>query len=164
VCKVPDPSVPVKVSKPRQPPTRQPHRRSVKVLLPGIPGTAQPTLIRITQDGQAQGYWVHPAPSAWGMAYRLDKDGMLPGEDSGYDVLIENEQDASCTCPGHTYGGYRKHVDACGRSWERAGCRCPPWRTARPRASRCRSELDRRVPRVRCPRWASCGTLHEAPR
>jgi hypothetical protein len=29
-----------------------------------------------------------------------------------YDVLLENEQDGSCTCPGHTYHGYCRHLDA----------------------------------------------------
>jgi uncharacterized Zn finger protein len=29
-----------------------------------------------------------------------------------YDVLLENEQDASCTCPGGTYAGHCKHVAA----------------------------------------------------
>jgi hypothetical protein len=29
-----------------------------------------------------------------------------------YDVLLENEQDASCTCPGHERWGHCKHRDA----------------------------------------------------
>jgi hypothetical protein len=110
VCKVPNLSAAVKVSKPRKAPTRQPHRRSVKVIITAIP--EQPlTLIRIVQDDKPAHYWVEPLMSDWGLAYRLEKAGE-EGDDA-YDVLLENEQDGSCTCPGHTYHGYCRHVDAC---------------------------------------------------
>src|SRR5262249_6271716 len=94
--------------KPRKPPARRPHERSVKVITPPCPG--QPlTLIRIMQDDKPAHYWVSPLASDWGMAYRLEKPGH-EGDDV-YDVLLEVEGD-SCTCPGHTYGGYCRHVDA----------------------------------------------------
>jgi hypothetical protein len=103
------PSPPVKANRPRKPPVRRPHERSVKVIITPCPG--QPlTLIRSTQDGEVAHYWVSPLPSDWGLAYRLEKAGE-EGDDT-YDVLLENEQDASCTCPGHTYHGYCKNVDA----------------------------------------------------
>jgi uncharacterized Zn finger protein len=34
------------------------------------------------------------------------------GAEDTYSVLLENEQDSSCTCPGHMFHGYCKHVDA----------------------------------------------------
>ena len=94
--------------KSRKPRQRRPHERSVKVLITPCPG--QPSIfIRITQDGEAAHYWVDPMPSDWGLAYRVEKPG-FEGDDR-YDVLLEIEGD-SCTCPGHTYGGYCRHVDA----------------------------------------------------
>jgi hypothetical protein len=97
---------PTKACKPRQ---RRPHERSVRVVITPCPG--QPlTLVRITQDDKPAHYWVEPRMSDWGLAYRLEKAGE-EGDDV-YDVLLENEQDGSCTCPGHTFGGYCKHVDA----------------------------------------------------
>src|SRR4051794_29663275 len=110
--RAPAPVKPKALRQPRQPrkaPQRRPHERSVKVLITPLP--EQPlTLIRITQDGEQAHYWVSPLRSDWGLAYRLEKPGH-EGDDV-YDVLIENAQDASCTCPGHIYGGYCKHVDA----------------------------------------------------
>lgn len=81
--------------------------RTVKVLLPALPGLA-PALVRITRGGVPQGYWVRPLATDFGLGYRLDRDEAA----GGYDVLLENDQDASCTCPGHTYRGRCKHVDA----------------------------------------------------
>jgi len=103
-----------KTRKPRQ---RRPHERSVKVLITPCPG--QPSLyIRITQDGEAAHYWVDPMPSDWGIAYRLEKPG-FEGTDT-YDVLLENEQDGSCTCKAGTYHGFCKHQEAL-RALYRAG-------------------------------------------
>jgi hypothetical protein len=49
------------------PPQRRPHRRSVKVIIPALPG--QPlTLVRITVDGEAAHYWISPLASDWGLA------------------------------------------------------------------------------------------------
>lgn len=98
---------PVRQPRPRQ---RRQHERCVQVVLPSISSLASPALIRITQDGEQAHYWVQTMPSDWGLAYRLER-AAFEGEGT-YDVLFENEQDSSCTCPGHTYGGYCKHVDA----------------------------------------------------
>jgi hypothetical protein len=93
------------MNKPRQ---RRPHERSVRVLITPCPG--QPDIfIRVTQDGEHAHYWVHPMQSDFGLAYKVEKPG-FEGSDE-YDVLLEIEGD-SCTCKGHTYCGYCKHVDA----------------------------------------------------
>jgi hypothetical protein len=79
------------------------------VIITAIP--EQPlTLVRITQDDKPAHYWVEPLLSDWGLAYRLEKAGE-EGDDV-YDVLLENEQDGSCTCPAGVYHGFCKHQDA----------------------------------------------------
>src|SRR3954469_22968900 len=104
--RAPAPVKPKAPRQPRKPRQRRPHERSVKVLITPLP--EQPlTLIRVTQDGEQAHYWVSPLASDWGLAYRLEKPG-TEGDDV-YDVLLE-EDGASCTCPGHTYGGFCKHV------------------------------------------------------
>ena len=67
------------------------------------------TFLRITQDGKPSYYWVGPLASDFGRAFRFEKPAP---ETDVYDVLLEPNGD-SCTCKGHTYGGYCKHVDAC---------------------------------------------------
>lgn len=96
----------------RKPRQRRQHERSVKLIIPAC--NEQPACVRITQDGKAAHYWISPLASDWGLAYRFERAGEEATEAVGesYDVLLENEQDASCTCPGHTFGGYCKHVDA----------------------------------------------------
>jgi hypothetical protein len=92
----------------RKPRQRRPHERSAAVLI--RPSEGQPlTLVRITQDGEPAHYWLGAQPSDYGRAFRLERSG-LEG-DSSYDVLLDAGGD-SCTCKGHTYGGYCKHVDA----------------------------------------------------
>jgi hypothetical protein len=92
----------------RKPRQRRQHERSVKVLVAPAVGNPQ-TFVRITQDGEAGYYWITPAPSDFGRAFRFEKPA--PEVDL-YDVLLEPSGD-SCTCKGHTYGGYCKHVDCC---------------------------------------------------
>ena len=98
-----------KTRKPRQ---RRHHERSVKLLLPALPEAGIGIILaRITQDGESCDYWIKPVPTDFGLGYRLEKDSAEPGaEDTAYDVLLEIEGD-TCTCKGHTYGGYCKHVD-----------------------------------------------------
>ncbi len=93
-------------------PKRRQHVRSAKVII--APSEGQPlALVRITQDGEPAHYWLGALPSDFGRAYRLERQG-LEGE-SVYDVLLGDGIDSFdiCTCPGHTYGGYCKHVDCC---------------------------------------------------
>src|SRR5262245_22689643 len=98
------PSAKPKARKPRQ---RRPHERSVAVVI--RPSAGQPdAYVRITQDGEASHSWLSALPSDFGRAFRLAKPGH-EGTDS-YDVLLDAAGD-SCTCPGHTYGGFCKHVD-----------------------------------------------------
>jgi hypothetical protein len=92
----------------RKPRQRRSHERTVKVL--SEPTAADPrTFIRLTQDGKASHYWVSPLASDFGRAFRFEKPEI--GGDA-YDVLLEQGAD-SCTCKGHTYGGYCKHADCC---------------------------------------------------
>jgi hypothetical protein len=99
--------------RPRQ---RRQHERSVKVLIAPSPGQPD-TMIRITQDGEPAHYWVSAQPADWGRGLRLEKPG-TEGTDV-YDVLLDGTV-GSCTCKGHTYGGYCKHVD-CVRALQQAG-------------------------------------------
>ena len=109
----------------RKPRQRRHHERSVKVIIPALHLGEPLTLVRITQDGKAAHYWVSPLASDFGIAYRVERHGGEAHEVKGnasesYDLLLENEQDSSCTCPGHSYHGYCKHVDAV-RALLRAG-------------------------------------------
>jgi len=94
----------------RAPRQRKARERSVKVLIAPSPGQND-LYIRITQDDKPAHYWVSAFPSDWGRAFRVERSGQ-EGKDV-YDVCLEeNDQADSCTCPGNTYGGYCKHVDA----------------------------------------------------
>ena len=93
-----------KTRKPRQ---RRQHQRSVALLCPPIPGDGA-SYVRITQDGQEFFYWIERVPSDFGTAFRVKS--VTDGGDA-YDVLLSSDGD-SCTCKGHTFGGYCKHVDA----------------------------------------------------
>jgi hypothetical protein len=91
----------------RKPRQRRSHQRSVKVLV--APAAGNPLMfVRITQDGKACYYWISPLASDFGRGFRFEKPE-IGGET--YDVLLEPTGD-SCTCKGHSYGGYCKHVDA----------------------------------------------------
>src|SRR5438876_662125 len=56
----------------RKPRQRRSHERSVKVLVAPAVGNPQ-TFVRITQDGEAGYYWITPAPSDFGRAFRFEK-------------------------------------------------------------------------------------------
>ncbi len=104
---------PVKVPpRPRKPRQRRPHERSVAVLI--SPSEGQPDrLLRITQDGEPAHYWLAYLPSDFGRAFRLERVAHEATDKEGrdaYDVLLDGAAD-SCTCPGHVYGNYCKHVD-----------------------------------------------------
>lgn len=96
----------------RQPQTRKPRQLSTQVLLPAT-SYCPMVLARILEDGKPIGdYWFHAIPSDFGIAYRLDKDGVSPSEDSGYNVCVENEQDGHCHCLGFERWGPCKHLFA----------------------------------------------------
>jgi hypothetical protein len=105
-----DPRSPVKAGS--KPPTRRPHERGVKVVLDRVPGLPETILIEIRQDKEVARYWVAPVPSDWGMAYHVDKDGCPFDGGHNHDVLIESEQDGSCSCQGFTAHGHCRHLDA----------------------------------------------------
>ena len=92
----------------RKPRQRRKHERSVKVLVEATAGNPM-LFVRITQGGKPSYYWVSPLASDFGKGFRFEKPA--PDVDV-YDVLLEQGGD-SCTCKGHTYGGYCKHVDCC---------------------------------------------------
>src|SRR3954462_15535698 len=87
--------------------TRRPHTRSVTWL--SHVGHCL-GLLRIPQDGKASTYSLSPIASDFGTGIRFEKDGAAEGDES-YEVLIENGK-ATCSCKGHTYGGYCRHADA----------------------------------------------------
>ena len=92
----------------RKPRQRRKHERTVKVLV--APAAGNPMMfVRLTVDGKPSYYWVSPLASDFGKGFRFEK----PAPDTDvYDVLLEQGGD-SCTCKGHTYGGFCKHVDCC---------------------------------------------------
>jgi hypothetical protein len=91
----------------RTPRQRRQHERTVKVLAER--SAADPrTFVRVTVDGKASHYWISPLPSDFGRALRFEKPDI---DGDVYDVLLEQDG-GSCTCKGHTFGGYCKHVDA----------------------------------------------------
>ena len=91
----------------RKPRQRRQHERSVKVLVEPAAGN-QMMFLRITVDGKPGYYWVSPLASDFGRAFRFEKPAP---ETDVYDVLLETNGD-SCTCKGHTYHFFCKHVDA----------------------------------------------------
>ena len=92
----------------RKPRQRRKHERSVKVL--SEPTATDPrTFIRLTVDGKASHYAISPLASDFGKGFRIEKPA--PEKDA-YDVLLDPAGD-SCTCKGHVYGGYCRHVDCC---------------------------------------------------
>ena len=92
----------------RKPRQRRKHVRTVKVLVGPAAGNPM-TFVRITVDGKAAYYWIGPLASDFGKGFRFEKPEI--GGDA-YDVLVDPAGD-SCTCKGHSYGGYCKHVDCC---------------------------------------------------
>lgn len=62
--------------------------------------------------GERDAYWITKRPSAWGRAFRIDRVSIEPGEDNGYDVLLDDRQGHSCTCKGFSFKSKCKHVAA----------------------------------------------------
>lgn len=70
------------------------------------------TVLTLTAGDEMRGYLLTPIPSDFGAGFHLVKgdngDGS-PHEE--YDVLLDGRE-SSCTCPGNTYKGRCKHLDA----------------------------------------------------
>src|SRR5262245_13837932 len=96
----------------RKPRAKKPVQRTLEVLI--RPGAGQPALLlRITVDGEVFHYWVDATASDYGRAFLVSRPGHECSGDQdrdAYDVLLDTVD--SCTCPGHTYVGRCKHVDA----------------------------------------------------
>ena len=74
--------------------------------------TSGKTILWLSQDGVLRAYVLTPLPSEiGGAAYRLGKADNGDGHAEEYDVLLHGRE-TSCTCPGHTYRGKCKHVEA----------------------------------------------------
>lgn len=68
-------------------------------------------LLGIYENGEPKYFYIlEPLSSDFGVAYRLGKSTPDGCSDS-YDVLLCGRE-SSCTCPGHTYTGHCKHLDA----------------------------------------------------
>jgi hypothetical protein len=77
--------------------------------LPGPKGAIR-VVLTYARRSDVFRYFVERIASDFGVAFQFEKiepDGTMGGI---YQVCVENEQDASCTCPGHTYGGSCKHL------------------------------------------------------
>jgi hypothetical protein len=98
---------------------RRPHERTVKVQIAPSPGQPD-AYVRLTVDGEEFFYWVSALPSDYGRAFRVQKPGHQDPDCTAYEVMLDHEGGDSCSCPGHTYGGYCKHLD-CLRALDRAG-------------------------------------------
>ena len=92
----------------RKPRQRRQHTRTVKVLAVPTANDTR-TFICLTQDGKAAHYWIAPLDAEFGKGFRFEKSG---SDGEAYDVLLEDGKE-SCSCKGHTYGGYCKHADCC---------------------------------------------------
>src|SRR6266496_2573618 len=94
-------------TKSRKPRQRRLHSRSIAVVSDPTPNGA--VLVKLTQDRTVSYYWLTRVKADFGEAFTVEKD-----EDGSagerYDVNLSATGD-SCTCKGHTYGGYCKHVD-----------------------------------------------------
>lgn len=87
--------------------TRRPHNRSMSWMT--HIGFAS-GILKITQDGKAEVYAVSPIDSDFGIGVRFEKFDAAEGDES-YEVLVDGDR-STCSCKGHTYGGYCKHADA----------------------------------------------------
>jgi hypothetical protein len=123
----------------RQARSRRSHVRSIRVLAP-CNGAGQEAVIRITQDGQADDYRLGHLAADFGAGFLLEKIGSEAGET--YHVNL-NGRESSCTCPGHTYAGYCKHVDGlaaldkAGKLPRRPATGLCPWCQERPEKCGC---------------------------
>ena len=90
----------------RQPATKKARSATVQPLAGGG------TVVWLTVNGQALAYRLTPLASDFGAAFRIRKCVYAEGKrGEEYDVLLFGKQ-SSCTCPGHTYRGHCKHVEA----------------------------------------------------
>jgi hypothetical protein len=68
-------------------------------------------VLSLTVGKLVNDYFVNPLPADWGTAFRLEKFGSQGGE--VYLVNLDRQSGRhSCDCPGGTYHGHCKHVEA----------------------------------------------------
>jgi len=82
---------------------------------PACKGTGALWFVNIHQGKRLSTYWVSPLVSDWGIAARFEAsrtEAASAMQADHYDVLIENAQDCSCTCPGFLRWGRCKHTAA----------------------------------------------------
>jgi len=89
--------------------SRRPHVRSIRLLV-RLNSAGRNAVVRITQDGQAADYFLDRLPADFGQGFLLEKVGDEARDNATYHVSL-NGPESSCTCPGHAYGSYCKHVD-----------------------------------------------------
>src|SRR5436190_24286806 len=97
-------------------PTRQRRKRVRTVKLVQAPGSTAPGgpgMLDIREDGNLTCFWLYPAVSDYGTAFRLEKyEHQRRGDDdAAYNVLLNGEQ-SSCECRGFLRWGDCRHVEA----------------------------------------------------
>jgi hypothetical protein len=93
----------------RKPRTRRHHVRSIRLLV-GFGPEGKNAVARIIQDGKTTDYFLDKLATDFGRGFLLEKIGDESRDNETYHVCL-NGPESSCTCPGHAYGGYCKHVD-----------------------------------------------------
>jgi hypothetical protein len=94
----------------RKPRVRRPHVRSIRLVV-GFNGEGKNAVLRITQDGQVAEYFLDQLAADFGRGFLLEKIGPDESRDNEVYHVNLNGTESSCTCPGHSYGGFCKHLD-----------------------------------------------------
>ena len=94
-------------TKSRKPRQRRPHARSIAVVAGPTPNGA--VLVKLTQDAEKFYYWVTRVKADFGEGFTVEKEENGAAGES-YDVNLQDGGE-TCTCKGHTYGGFCKHAD-----------------------------------------------------
>src|SRR5262249_4512871 len=62
--------------------------------------------------GEHDAYLIRQIPTDWGRGFEITNVAPKPGDEAVYHLHIDESLGDSCTCPGHTYKGKCKHLDA----------------------------------------------------
>lgn len=95
-------------------PTRKPRPapyRAVRFLIRPDDTTDLWAALQITVGNKSAVYLLHPIPADFGMGYQVEKLDDSFNTVEQYDINLMG-QESSCTCPGHSFHGHCKHVDA----------------------------------------------------